>query len=259
MLDSIKGSVAIVTGGGGEIGRAGCLALSKAGAKIVVVDLSHQSGNETACMVQKNGGEALFFPTDVTKKTDVQNYVDKTLDAFGRIDLFFNNAGWEGIVKPIVEYPEDVFDKVISINIKGVFLALKYVLPVMINQGGGNIINMSSTVGVRGTPNIVGYTASKHAVLGITKVASAEVAKFGIRVNAICPGPVRSRMIKSLHEGFAHLPSNKTKKRKMKDIPDGRLAEPEEVANLMLYLFSNSSSHITGQSFVIDGGAIQHG
>jgi len=222
-----------------------------------VVDVSQDSGNETAWLINQGGGEARFIPADVTRSENVQGYVNETLDTYGRIDFFFNNAGWEGVVKPIIEYPEEIFEKVIAINVKGVFLGLKYVLPVMIKQSSGNIVNMSSVAGLKSTPGIVAYTASKHAVLGITKTASLEVAKLGIRVNAICPGPVKTRMMHSLEEGSSPGAPEVDAQRRVNAIPDGRYAEPEEIANLMLYLFSDQSSHITGQSFLIDGGAVQ--
>lgn len=248
------GKVAIVTGGGNGIGRAAAVALAKAGATVVVVDIARDAGGETVQSIKNQGGQAIFVATDVTKAEEVENYVKQTVAAYGRIDIFLNNAGWEGVVKPIVEYPEDVFDKLIAINVKGVFLGLKYVLPVMIAQKSGVVVNMASVAGKIGSPGVVAYIASKHAVLGITRTAALEVAKLGIRVNAVCPGPVNTRMMRSLEEGFAPGAGAAAQAQLAAGIPDGRYAEADEVANLMLYLASDLSTHITGQSFLVDGG-----
>jgi len=250
------GKVAIVTGGGGGIGRAVAVALAKGGARVTVVDLSEELGSETVRLIREQGGEAMFVKADVTKAADVENYVRQTVAAWGRIDVFINNAGWEGVVKPIPEYPEDAFDKVMAINVKGVFLGLKYVLPVMIEQKSGTVVNTASVAGRIGSAGVVAYIASKHAVMGITKTAALEVAKLGIRVNAVCPGPVETRMMRSLEEGFAPGAADSAKQSMEAGIPDGRYALPEEIANAMLYLASDLSSHITGQGLVIDGGQV---
>lgn len=250
-----SGKTAIVTGGGGGIGRAACVALAKAGANVVVVDLTEELGLETVNQIKAIGSEGKFICADVAKAQDVQNYVQKTLTTFGRIDIFFNNAGWEGIVKPIAEYPEDIFDRVLAINVRGMFLGLKFVLPVMISQRSGAVINTASKASHTANPGMAAYTTSKHAVLGLTRTAAAEVAGLGIRVNAVCPGAVKTRMMYALEEansGDGPLVREKT----LANIPDGRYAEPEEVANLMLYLASDLSAHIVGQGFVIDGGSI---
>ncbi|WP_274594913.1 SDR family NAD(P)-dependent oxidoreductase [Desulfosporosinus fructosivorans] len=160
-------------------------------------------------------------------------------------------------MKPIVSYPEDTFDRVLAINVKGVFLGLKYVLPEMIKQKSGTVINTASTSGFTGSLNTVAYIASKHAVLGVTKTAALEVARLGIRINAVCPGNVNTRMMHSLEEAYSPGAPAVCARQIMSTIPDGRYAEPEEVANLMLYLASDLSTHITGQSFLIDGGALQ--
>lgn len=247
---------AIVTGGGGGIGRAACLALAKAGANVVVVDLAEELGRETVEHIKAIGSESKYICADVAKSQDVQNYVQKTLTAFGRIDIFFNNAGWEGVVKPIVEYPEDMFDRVLAINVRGIFLGLKYVLPAMISQRSGAVVNTASKASHIANPGMVAYTASKHAILGITRTAAAEVANLGIRVNAVCPGAVNTRMMRSLEEANSSGQGPLVREKTLANIPDGRYAEPEEVANLMLYLVSNLSQHIVGQGIVIDGGSI---
>src|SRR5579864_1855859 len=192
------GKVAVVTGAANGIGRATALAFAKSGAKVVVVDRDAAGGEATAGIIRQQGGEARFVAADVTRSADVQNYVKATLDAYGAIDCFFNNAGIEGKAAPTQEYDEAIFDAVIGVNLKGVFLGMRHVLPVMLKQGRGAIVNTASTAALFGGPGMAPYVASKHGVLGLTKVASAEVARLGIRVNAVCPGPVETRMMRSL-------------------------------------------------------------
>ena len=194
------GKVAVVTGGGGGIGRATSAAFAASGAKLVVIDHDATLGEGTVGVVRQQGGEATFVPADVTRSSDVQGYVKAALDRYGRIDLFFNNAGIEGSMMPTAEYDEDVFDQVMAVNVRGVFLGLRHVLPVMIAQGSGAIVNTSSVAGLTASPLMAAYVASKHAVLGLTKTAAGEVAAHGIRVNAVCPGPIDTRMIHSLAE-----------------------------------------------------------
>lgn len=251
--------VAIVTGGGGGIGRAASLQLAENGAKVVVVDLSEESGMITVNQIKEHGGEAIFVKTDVTKEEDIQNYVQTTIDTYGKIDIFLNNAGWEGKMLPLVDYPTDVFDMVMNINVRGVFLGLKYVLPFMIKQKSGTVVNTASAAGFVGTPSMVAYGASKHAVLGITKTAGIEAAPHGVRVNAVCPGVVNTAMMRSIEKGFAggnEEAAEATRKAMAAAAPTGRYSEPEEIANLMMYLVSDLSTHIVGQGFVIDGGAL---
>ncbi|MCU6599348.1 glucose 1-dehydrogenase [Peribacillus frigoritolerans] len=251
--------VAIVTGGGGGIGRAASITLSENGAKVVVVDLSEEAGLLTVNKIKENGGEAKFVKADVTKEDDIKNYVQKTIDSYGKIDIFLNNAGWEGKIMPLIDYPTEVFDQLMSINVRGVFLGLKHVLPHMIEQKSGAVVNTSSGAGLLATPNMVAYGASKHAVLGMTKTAGVEVAPHGVRVNAVCPGVVNTAMMRSIESGFGQGDSaaaETARKQLEATTPDGRYAEPQEIANLMMYLVSDLSSHITGQELVIDGGAI---
>src|SRR5579864_8259221 len=194
----LRGKVALVTGGGGGIGGAACLEFAQAGAKVAVVDVSPEDGNAAVGKIQAMGGVARFFQADVSQAVNVQSYVAATLDAFGRIDAFFNNAGIEGRLSPVAEYSEEVWDQVISVNLKGAFLGLRYVLPVMLQQKSGSIINTSSVAGTVGAPGLAAYSASKHAIIGLTRTAAGEVGRQGVRVNAICPGPIDTRMIHSL-------------------------------------------------------------
>ena len=197
------------------------------------------------------GKNVKFTAADVTKSEDVQRYVNDAVNAFGKIDIFFNNAGIEGVVKPTVDYPEDVFDKVIAVNVKGVWLGNKYVLPQM--RDGGSIILTSSGAGIYGGPNVSAYTASKHAVVGLMRNLTLEVASRKIRVNTVNPAPVDNRMMRSLEDGYAPGQAEAAKKEMEKAIPLGRYAEAIE-AQLVLFLASDESKYITGTTQVIDGG-----
>src|SRR5436309_5104287 len=194
------GKIAVITGAGNGIGRATALAFAKSGGKVVVVDRDADAGAATVGIIKQQGGEAKFVAADVTKSADVANYVKETLDTYGRIDCFFNNAGIEGKVVHTAEYDEAMFDQVIGVNVKGVFLGLRHVLPVLIRQKSGSIVNTASVAGLVATPGMPAYVASKHAVIGLTKTAAGEVARSGVRINAVCPGPVDTRMIHSLEQ-----------------------------------------------------------
>ena len=251
---NFTGKVALITGGGGGIGRATALAFAARGAKVVVVDFDPQIGEDTVSAVHAAGGDARFVQADVTKSADVRNYVKAALNAYGRIDCFFNNAGIEGKVVPIQEYDEDVFDAVIAVNLKGVFLGLRHVLPVMLQQGGGTVVNTASVAGLFGGPGMPAYVASKHAVLGLTKVASADVAAQGVRVNAVCPGPVETRMMRSLEAQRNPNDPGAIADAMRAGMPTGRYTLPEEIANTVLFLCSGLSGNMTGTQVVVDGG-----
>jgi NAD(P)-dependent dehydrogenase (short-subunit alcohol dehydrogenase family) len=192
--------------------------------------------------------------SDVTKSADVQAYVKAALDAYGRVDCFFNNAGIEGKVTPIAEYDEAVFDQVIGINVKGVFLGLRHVLPVMLKQGSGAVVNTASVAGLVATPGMSAYVASKHAVIGLTKAAAGEVARSGVRVNAVCPGPIDTRMIHSLESQLDPANPSSVGDRYQAALPLGRYGTPEEVANVVLFLCSDLAGNVTGAQYVVDGG-----
>jgi NAD(P)-dependent dehydrogenase (short-subunit alcohol dehydrogenase family) len=254
MFMDFGGKVAVVTGGAGGIGRATCVGFARRGARVVVVDRDAEAGEETARLAREAGGEARFMRADVTKSAEVQNYVKAALDAYGAIHCFFNNAGIVGKISPTAEYDEDLFDAVIAVNLKGVFLGLRHVIPVMLRQGGGAIVNTASTAGIAGSPGLSGYVASKHGVVGLTRTAATEYGRQGIRVNAVCPGPTDTRMILSLEQQSSLENSNSVRERYQSTIPIGRYVTPEEIANLVLFLSSDLAGSITGGQYLIDGG-----
>ena len=249
-----NGKVALITGAANGIGRATALAFAARGAKVMVVDRDAAGAERTAGTIQQQGGQARFHVADVTKSADVQAYVKATLDAFGSIDCFFNNAGIEGKVAPVAEYDEAMFDQVIGINVKGVFLGLRHVLPVMLKQKSGAVVNTASVAGLVATPGMSAYVASKHAVIGLTKAAAGEVARSGVRVNAVCPGPIDTRMIHSLESQLNPADPASVAARYQASLPIGRYGTAEEVANVVLFLCSDLASNVTGAQYVVDGG-----
>jgi len=248
------GKVALVTGGGNGIGRATSVAFARNGAKVVVVDRDAAGADATAGIIRQNGGEATAITADVTKAADVKAYVKAAIEAYGRIDCFFNNAGIEGKLAPTAEYDEAMFDAVIGVNVKGVFLGLRHVLPEMIRQGSGAVVNTASVAGLVATPGMPAYVASKHAVIGLTKTAAGEVARQGIRVNAVCPGPVDTRMIHDLEKQISPDDPAAVGARYQSAIPSGRYTSVDEIASMVLFLCSDLASNTTGGQFVVDGG-----
>lgn len=242
-----KDKVAIVTGGSFGIGRATAIMFAQRGAKVAIVDWKEDQ--ETLQHIKSAGGEAIFIKCDVSKDSEVKAMVEQTVSTFGRLDYAFNNAGIEGASAPTHEATEENFDKVIGVNVKGVWLCMKYEIPHMLRQGKGAIVNCSSIAGVIGFPGIPIYTASKHAVIGLTKTAALEYANQGIRVNAVCPGAIQTPMIDRFIE------KNKTTKEAMvSGEPIGRFGEPEEIAEAAIWLCSDASSFTTGHALVVDGG-----
>jgi NAD(P)-dependent dehydrogenase (short-subunit alcohol dehydrogenase family) len=249
-----KGKVALITGGGNGIGRAAALGFASRGARVMVVDRDAAAGEATAGIIRQQGGDARFTPADVTKSADVQAYVTATLDAFGSIDCFHNNAGIEGSVAPTAEYDEEMFDRVMAVNVKGVFLGLRHVLPVMLKQRRGAVVNTASVAGLVASPGMPAYVASKHAVIGLTKTAAGEVARSGVRVNAVCPGPIDTRMIHALETMLNPTDPASVGTRYQSNIPLGRYGTAEEIANLVQFLCSDLATNITGAHYVADGG-----
>ncbi|HXY98468.1 MAG TPA: glucose 1-dehydrogenase [Stellaceae bacterium] len=249
-----NGKVAVITGAGNGIGRATALAFGKAGAKLVLVDRDAAAGEAALGIIRQQGGEARFVAADVTRSAEVRAYVKAALDAHGRIDCFFNNAGIEGRLAPIADYDEALFDAIIGVNLKGVFLGLRHVLPVMLRQKSGAVVNTASVAGLVATPGMSAYAASKHGVIGLTKAAAGEVARDGVRVNAVCPGPVETRMMRSLESQLDPAHPEAIGQRYRAGIPSGRYTTPEEIANVVLFLCSELAANVTGAQWVVDGG-----
>lgn len=249
-MKKLENKVAIITGGAGSIGETTAKLFLEEGAKVMLVDLNEEILKET--IEKLNDQNVKYCVADVSKSIDVANYVNETVKAYGKIDVFFNNAGIEGIVKPIADYPEEIFDKVIAVNVKGTWLGNKYVLPQM--NDGGSIIMTSSVAGINGSPNVSAYITSKHAVVGIMRATAVEAATRKIRVNTVHPSPVDNRMMRSLEEGFSAGHAAEVKKNLEATIPLGRYAEPIEIAKLVVFLASDDSQFITGTTQVIDGG-----
>jgi NAD(P)-dependent dehydrogenase (short-subunit alcohol dehydrogenase family) len=245
----LAGKVAVVTGGGSGIGRATAQRFAEEGAKVAVVDLNLEAAQETVRLIQqKNGnGQAIAVQADVSRSSEVENYVNATVNAFDRIDVFHNNAGIGTKWTSVVEHTEEMFDRVMAVNVRGMWLGLKYIIPVMRRNGGGSIIITSSGVGVTGSAGWAAYSASKHAVIGLMRTAALEEAENNIRLNAICPGTVETPAMQgALGESG--------KATYLNYIPMRRIGKPEEIANFVLFLASDESSYCTGGVYLIDGG-----
>lgn len=250
-MERMKGKVAVITGGAGGIGVAAGKLFREEGAKVMLVDLYEDALKEA---VEKVGGEDTSYAVaDVSKPDQVKSYVEKAKEKYGSIDAFLNNAGIEGDIKPVEEYPVELFDKLIGVNIRGTWLGLKYVMPVMKNQeNGGAIVMTSSVAGLGGMAGLMPYVTSKHGLIGMTRSAALEGAEKKVRVNAVNPSPVDTRMMRSLEKNMGD--EEKAKEQFNQMIPLGRYAEPEEIADLMLFLASDESKFITGAVHAIDGG-----
>jgi NAD(P)-dependent dehydrogenase (short-subunit alcohol dehydrogenase family) len=251
MAGQLDGKVALVTGGGSGIGRATCLAMAREGAQVMVADIVVEGGQETVSLVKNAGGEATCIRADVSQASEVEAMVKQTTETYGRLDCAFNNAGIEGPVCSTVEYTEEDFDRVVAIDLTGVWLCMKYEIPAMLQHGGGAIVNTASVAGLVGFQGISAYVASKHGVNGLTKTAALEYAKAGIRVNAVCPGVIETPMVKrafekspGMEEGVAAVE------------PVGRLGQPQEVAEAVVWLCSDAASFVTGLPMAVDGGLV---
>lgn len=252
MAERMDGKVALVTGGGSGIGKASALVLARERARVVVSDINVDSGEATVSSIESAGGHAMFVRADVSRRIDVEAMISKTIKVYGQLDCAFNNAGIEGSVGvPISDYPEDNWDQVIDINLKGVWLCMKYELAQMIKQGCGSIVNTASVAGLVGGTFGAAYYASKHGVVGLTKAAAIEYGKSTIRVNAVCPGVIRTEMAARLLKDNQQIEGAITAQH-----PLGRLGTPEEVAETVVWLFSDAASFITGQAIAVDGGFV---
>src|SRR5713101_682330 len=249
MASLVTGKVAIVTGGGSGIGRASALAFAREGAKVVVADVVVEGGEETVRLIQHNGGAAIFVKTNVSKAAEVEALVARAVLTYGRLDCAHNNAGIEGPGATTVDYAEESWERVLAINLTGVWLCMKYEIPQMLTQGSGAIVNTASTAGLVGYPRGSAYVASKHGVVGLTKTAALEYAKSGIRVNAVCPGAIDTPMMGRITD---HRPQRAARMAAAE--PVGRMGQPAEIAEAVVWLCSEAASFVTGHAMAVDGG-----
>jgi len=244
-----KQKVAIVTGASSGIGRTACVALAKEGIKVSLAARRDKEGEETLRLVKEAGGDGMFVKTDVTNEEDVRSLVEKTAKTYGRLDYAFNNAGAVEDPAPFTSKTSSLFDKIMAVNVKGVWLSMKYEIPQMLKNGGGAIVNNSSVYGVVGSPQLPIYTASKHAVLGLTKSAALEYAKAGVRINAVAPGAIETEM---MEESIGH--NQQLRDGLVALHPIGRVGKPQEIANAVVWLLSDKASFLTGHTLLVDGG-----
>ena len=247
----LDGKVAIITGAANGIGAAAARRFASEGATLVLVDRDEAGLARQAAAI---GAAAIAVAADVTKPEDVQRYVAAAVERFGGIDVFLNNAGILGQVKPIEDYPVDVFDAVLAVNVRGAWLGLRHVMPEMAKRGGGSIVITASTAGVRGSVGLSAYVASKHAAVGLMRTAALEGAKHKIRVNSVNPSPIETAMVHALEQGLAPGAPDQGRQMLTSRSPLGRYGTPDEVAELMLFLASDESRFVTGAVHMIDGG-----
>jgi NAD(P)-dependent dehydrogenase (short-subunit alcohol dehydrogenase family) len=246
---SFAGKVAFVTGAASGIGRATALEFARAGAAVAAADLAEDANRETAGQIEQSGGRAVAVRCDVTRSEDVQAALQKTVEELGRLDFAFNNAGIEQEIKPAAETTEEEWDRIIAINLRGVFLCLKYEIPLMLERGGGAIVNTSSGAGVKGFGGGVAYAASKFGVVGLSKSAALDYAASNIRINAVCPGITDTAMMQRFSGG-----TPEGREAVIAQEPVGRMGTPEEIAAAVVWLCSDVASFVLGHALVIDGG-----
>ena len=250
-VQDFSGRVALVTGGGSGLGQAAARLLAERGAKVVVADVNDDGGADTVKQCEAAGGEATFVHTDVTDEQQIVAAIATAVDTWGRLDAALNNAGTTGPSKPTADYTLEEWNSVVALNLTSVFLCMKHEIPQMVSQGGGAIVNTSSGAGLVGFAGLPGYVATKHGVIGLTRAASLEYVKAGVRVNAVCPGSTRTPML----EGF--MGGDPVIEQAMENsAPIGRLARPEEIAEAMVWLLSDEASFMVGHALAVDGGAV---
>ncbi|AMM85538.1 glucose 1-dehydrogenase [Martelella sp. AD-3] len=250
-MAQLKDKVAIITGGAGGIGIATAKRMTVEGAKVLLVDLDEDALKDA--VAELGHDKAAYAVADVTDPEQTQAYVAAAVEKFGKLDILVANAGIEGVVKPITDYPTEMFDKVMAVNVRGIFLGLKYAMPEL-KKTKGNVVIMASVAGLGGTPDVSAYITSKHALVGLMRTAALEGARDGIRVNSIHPSPVETRMMRSLEEGFAPGHGGEAKKGFAASIPLQRYAEPDEIADAVVYLASDQAKFVTGVRLPVDGG-----
>ena len=246
---AFAGKVAFVTGASSGIGRATALAFARAGAAVVVADVDVNGNQETAELIKELGGQALAVTCDVTKSQEVTSALERTVETFGRLDAAFNNAGIEQPVAPIGDISDEEFDRIVAVNLRGVFACIRQEVPLMLANGGGTIVNTASGAGVVGIAGQAAYCASKFGIVGMTKAAALDYASAGVRINAVCPGIIQTPMMDRFTGG-----TDEGRARVVAQEPVGRMGTPEEIADAVLWLSSDASSFVVGHALVVDGG-----
>jgi NAD(P)-dependent dehydrogenase (short-subunit alcohol dehydrogenase family) len=248
MSGLLAGKIALITGGGSGIGRAAALAFAREGAKVAIADVALEGGHQTVEMIQQAGGEARFLQADVSKDEQVHQLIDDTISAFGRLDCAFNNAGIEQPIAKIPDITDELWHRVLAVDLTGVWLCMKYEIPVMVGQGGGSIVNTSSIMGLVATTGMAAYNAAKGGVAQLTRSGALEFARANVRVNAVAPGFILTPMVKR------NLPPDSRQRKAAEEVqPMGRMGQPEEIAEAVVWLCSEQASFVTGMVMPVDG------